>query len=115
MSKASDKANERKEAIEQLRKMLPKGSTAYTILRRCSASGMTRDISVVVIERSEYGNREYEPRVIDYLVSRVLDRPLGKKEGIKVVGCRMDMGFEVVYSLSRVVHDDGYAISHRWL
>ena len=44
----------------------------------------------------------------------------GKKNQtiIKVVGvggCGMDMGFHLVYTLSRELFDDGYYVKHEWL
>ena len=32
-----------------------------------------------------------------------------------VGGCGMDMGFHLVYTLSSVLYDDGYAIKQEWL
>jgi hypothetical protein len=36
-------------------------------------------------------------------------------DGVKVDGCGMDMGFHLIYTMSQVVHGDGYAVSQRWV
>jgi hypothetical protein len=35
--------------------------------------------------------------------------------GLVVGGCGMDMGFHAVYTLSRILYNDGYALKQRWL
>jgi hypothetical protein len=39
----------------------------------------------------------------------------GDRNGIRVGGCGMDMGFHLVYTLSRALFDDGYYVKHEWL
>lgn len=98
------------DALEKLRALLPKGTAVYTILRHVSASGMTRDISVVI------------PRdggsilTLDFLIERAgLGKRGPKGKGIRVTGAGMDMGFHVVYHLGRALYRDGYALDHSWL
>lgn len=111
---------ERDQAIERLREWFPKGSTVYTILRHVSRSGMQRTIGLVSLRGQEDG-RETNPNAVDirhpnYAASEVLGYTLDKqREGVKVGGCGMDMGFAVVYDLARVLYDDGYALKHEWL
>jgi hypothetical protein len=89
LSKA--KRAEQAEAIEKLRIMLPPGSMVKTILRHCSRSGMSRSISPIV-------NGED----VGYLVALAIDeRRDPKNGGIKLGGCGMDMGFQLVYLLAR--------------
>ena len=92
---------QRDDAIKQLREMLPPGSTVRTILRHVARSGMTRWISPVVNDRD-----------ISWPVARALDEPYGivpaGHEGIKIGGCGMDMGSQLVYSLSRTLYPDGF-------
>ena len=38
-----------------------------------------------------------------------------KREGVKVGGAGMDMGFHLVYNLAAVLFDDGYALEHKWI
>ena len=127
--KASKPLSERDESIKMLRKLLKPGATVYCILRHRSASGMSRLIDFCII-------RDNEPRWISYHVGRILDlkRPRDK-DGLRVGGCGMDMGFDVVYSLGRALfpkgfkvegrgrngdtsghdNDGGYALQSRWL
>lgn len=116
--------------IAELRAKLKPGTTVYTVLRHVSSSGMTRHISVMIME-------DGQPRQIDWSVSVILRDRLAKREGIIVGGCGMDMGFHLVYSLGRALYpegfklpegtrgrngdtsghdrDGGYAFNHRWL
>jgi hypothetical protein len=87
-------------AIEQLREWLHPGDTVRTILRHVSSSGMTRDISAVAMV-------DGEPFDITYWVARVLgDRIVNG--GVRRGGCGMDMGFDLVYSLSRRLYPTGH-------
>ena len=104
------KAN-RETAIERLREVFPKGSTAYTQLLDVSASGMTRWIQVLKISRNR-------PSYWGGYVNIVLDYAQSERHGsrcVKVGGCGMDMGFHLIFTLSSILHGDGYAIKHEWL
>jgi hypothetical protein len=134
MSKKSERQAERDEAIAKLRDILKPGDTVWTILRHVSASGMSRSISTVI--KGKDG-----PEDISWLVCRATDDTFDRKhDGIKVGGCGMDMGFDLVYRLGRALFpkgfiprdagkaygrngspadeldsDGGYALYHRWL
>jgi len=89
--------------------------TVYTVLRRVSASGMTRAISLKVAQ----GGNIFD---ITYLAAQALGEKVAEVNGhfvIKVQGCGMDMGFHLAYSLSSVLYAGqeraGYVLSHRWL
>lgn len=112
------KEKEKQEQLESLRKWFPIGSTVYTILRRVSGSGMSRDISIVCIHPEEYGTGTRWISHPNYAVSKVLGSRLVTKNGsdaVRVNGCGMDMGYHVVHSLAYALHGDGYALSHEWL
>jgi hypothetical protein len=96
MTKAQQK--ERAEAIERLREVMPPGTTVYTILRHVSQSGMMRHISV---------KTELEG-LHDWNVALATESRLAPQEGIKVTGAGMDMGFALVYHLSRVLYPNGW-------
>ncbi len=100
--------SERLTEKQQLLELLSPGDTVYTVLRNVSRSGMSRSISLYVF-------KDNEPRMMDYAASILLDHKLDKHEGVKIGGCGMDMGFALVYALSRVLYGDGYALKHRWL
>ena len=130
---------EQQAAAARLRELVKPGDTVYTVLRRVSASGMSREISLHVII-------DNEPYWITGLAARAMGDRTSKRDGIIVGGCGMDMGFHLVYNLGRTlwrdgvpcaggrcmsndhsngdrdrsdttkVHNDGgYALQHRWL
>ena len=99
---------EQTQAKERLADCLKPGDTIYTILRHVSQSGMMRHISLYVF-------RDNKPVYLDYNVSQLLGCPLAKREGLKRSGCGMDMGFDLVYSLSHAIFGDGYELHHHWL
>lgn len=115
------------------------GDTIHTILRHVSKSGMSRSISCVLIRDGE------NVQLLDHWLAMLLDYRIdqGRGGGLKVSGCGMDMGYSVIYSLSRALFpvfeclgkgcpsndhnngdrdytphnhsDGGYALKHRWL
>ena len=101
----AETAERKADAIAQLREMLPPGTEVRTILRHVSRSGMRRVISVT------WGDQDWS-----WLVARALGTHIDQRHGgITRDGCGMDMGQDLVMSLSRALHDDLYAITSRWL
>jgi len=95
---------ETKEAIERLREMIKPGDKVYTTVNHVSRSGMYRAISVHLI-------KDNEPIWISRLVAKAVGFGWDDNhEAIKVNGCGMDMGFHVVYELSRVLFPNGFGI-----
>ena len=91
----------KQEAIAQLREWIKPGDTVYTVLRHKSRSGMQRTISVVM---------DAPMRDRTYLVGIALGYSFDdKRNGLRVTGCGMDMGFELVYNLGRVLFPDGFS------
>ena len=93
-------------AFDQLRALCPPGNTIYTVLRHVAKSGMTRWLDVIVMD-SDDGS----PRQITRAVAEVAGytRSHDKHGGaLKAEGCGMDMGFAVVYNLSRALYHDGF-------
>lgn len=110
---------ERSESIERLRTLFAGDNkpVIHTITRHVSASGMTRDISLIYVKGGAIHN-------ITYSAALALGWPLRDKNGnraIKVEGVGMDMGFHTVYTLSRVLYRDtvegdaGYYLKQEWL
>jgi len=62
---------------------------------------MMREISLVVVV-------DGKTRDITWHAANVLGDKLGKREGIRVPGCGMDMGFHLVYSLSSALYPNGF-------
>lgn len=103
---------ERDQAIAQLREWIKPGDTVYTILDHVSASGMSRAIRVVIPYTRTDGTIDHiHP---NYAVGKALDLRYWKRRGreqdaLVIGGCGMDMGFEIVYRLGRVLYPDGFA------
>lgn len=90
------------ESMATLREWLKPGDTVYTVVRHVSRSGMMRVIDALILDNGT-------PRHLNYHIARVLDWSESKdRDGIKVDGCGMDMGFHLVYSLSSVLFRDGF-------
>lgn len=96
---------EREEAVKTLRELLPPGSTVHTILEHVSRSGMSRKIRPVVLTVDSDGQPWI--RNIGYLASKALGWR-ADDHAIITSGCGMDMGFHLVYTLSRVLYPDGF-------
>ena len=93
---------ERQKAIEDLRKLLQPGMRLHTVLRHVSRSGMSRLVDVYLLQGGE-------ARYLSWSVSRASGFPLdNRREAIRVGGCGMDVGFEVVYNLSRALWPNGF-------
>lgn len=120
LTKTEGKQRIRKQSLEELRAMLKAGETVYSVLRHVSPSGMTRRIDFYTI-------KDNKPRFLTGYMAGALGYRWGDKAGLVVGGCGMDMGFHVVYCLSRVLfpdgfdddggrhNDGGYALRHEWL
>lgn len=90
-------------AAEALRADLPPGATVYCVLRSVSRSGMSRVISL------HFVGPEGEMRWISYLAAKALGMSFDRnREGIKIGGCGMDMGFALVSDLAATLYPDGF-------
>ena len=100
------KEQERAEAIAKLREWIKPGDTVYTVLEHVSRSGMQREIRVVLMRQDpDYGIVDLHP---NHAVASALRMRQGKRDGLIVSGCGMDMGFHLVYELSHVLYPDGF-------
>lgn len=111
MARKTTEIAEREEAIARLRDLCPPGTKVYTILRHVSSSGMTRVIDAFVFYTDERDG-EARPFWLSGLISTACDiKRDPKRDGLRVGGCGMDMGFWVVYTLGRYLYPDGFAPS----
>jgi hypothetical protein len=138
LSKKAGSIAAQEQARDDLRKIIPPGSTVTCILRHVSRSGMFRIIALCVCDNGE-------PRDISSLAAKATGIGYDdNRYGLKMGGCGMDMGFAAVYDLSRALYrdkfqcigekcpsndhsngdrnrkphmhsDGGYALRHRWL
>lgn len=105
------KNEDQREAFNVLRRLIPENATVYTVCKRVSRSGMSRDIALYIVDDGQvfdvggYVSRLYGTKHREYLGSFVQ----------RVTGCGMDMGFHVVSSLAYMLYGNGYSIKHRWL
>lgn len=91
-------------AIVRLKEWIKPGDTLYTETKNVSRSGMSRVIQVIKISCLDG-----QPSLLylGYSVALALDWKYDKeREGVKVGGCGMDMGFHVIHML-------GYALYGR--
>ncbi len=92
---------------------LKAGDKVFTILRHCSRSGMFRVVDAVVFRKGQPIN----------IRGFMNDAQWGKltgwykydlnREGFKMGGCGMDMGFKLVYDISTVLFPHGFTVSDR--
>lgn len=102
LTKKQQAQAEKDEALARLHELLKPGDTVHTILRHVSQSGMLRAISPVICG-------ENGPFDIGYLVGRACGMKHHERHGgLKLGGCGMDMGFSLVYGLSRTMFPDGF-------
>lgn len=99
LTKAEGQQLQREHARAQLRKILKPGDTVNCILRYCSRSGMMRHISLLK------GDED-----ITHYAAQALNEKRADDGGIKCGGCGMDMGFDLVYRLSRTLFPDGFGV-----
>lgn len=88
----------------------PQDSEVLCILRHVSQSGMTRVISLAVIDNGDIrflGSLDQDPRWPFRWDS--------KRSGWIVRGAGMDMGFHLAYTLGQTFHGDGYYFRSRWI
>lgn len=105
MAKVSKQAKD--DAIQGLRRLVRPGATVYGIVRSVSKSGMSRDISFLVIDDGEVF-------YLNWGLSNALGLPFvrGYHDAVKVRGAGMDMIYHVVDNLS---HALGIPLRHRSL
>lgn len=96
---------EQAEAIEELHKWVKPGDVLYTNLKSVSRSGMSRVIQVLKLPSTD----DRGPLYLGHLAAKAAGYTYNDKaDGIRADGCGMDMGFHVVYSLSRVLYPKGF-------
>ncbi len=101
-----EKEAQRLEAVAFLKKYLKAGDRVYTVLNHVSSSGMSRRISVII--PTIKGDDELGIFNITGWVAQALGYKCeANKNGMKVGGYGMDMGFHVVYSLGSALWGHG--------
>lgn len=118
MTKKAQKEQERREACDRLRRLFDgrERKTVYTVLRSVSSSGMSRNITLKMVDDD---GRLFD---ITYWACQAMGETCRDFRGwnvVRVNGCGMDMGFHVVSSLSWYLYNGrserpDYVLSHEW-
>lgn len=85
----------------------------YTALKRCSSSGMSRVIQILIINQKLGTIQD-----ISYTAAKAMGRRYIRDVGIQIGGCGMDMGFALVDDLMWAIgqgKDWQSKIKHRWI
>ena len=106
MSKVAEKNSHRESAIESLKKILPEGSTVYTVVKHVARSGMMRRILPIALVKGEARN-------ISAWVSDILGWKWTDDGAVQVGGCGQDMTYHLAYSLAQALYGDGYKLNHK--
>jgi hypothetical protein len=118
LPKAEGKRLYQEQAKDNLLQILSHGDTVYCVLRKVSASGMSRTIDFYVI-------KENRPIWLSGYMAVALGWKRAKDRGITISGCGMDMGFHAVYCLAAALwskgnpnredKDGGYFLKSEWM
>lgn len=110
MTTKKEKAQDRADAIAYLRKILKPGDAITCTVMHVSGSGMSRSIMLQVPFKHDDGTLRIQDiswRVADAIGSRW---DYKRRGGVVMRGCGMNMCFEAVYILGRVLFPDGFGI-----
>ena len=91
-------------AATELKRLLKGVRRIKMIVTHVSSSGMSRTITpLVATKRGE---------IVDIthwvLELGIGDKPRGRRHGVEMGGCGMDMGEAIAYELGRRLYNDGY-------
>ena len=93
-------ARAREAAIDKLRKLLPPGSTVYTILRHVARSGMMRRLDVYALDTDSEGKpwMRYLSGIVSHATGLRFSAKGGAREdcGIVMNGCGYSQADEIV-------------------
>lgn len=105
MSTTLTKKAQKQAAIDEARavllNLLKPGSDVYAIVKRVSSTGMSRRIAILTVKNGKIEN-------ITGWVASLLELKWNDDGSLTVGGAGMDMGFHVVYSMSRALWPDGF-------
>lgn len=97
---ARPKKDEQKAAIARLQEWLADGDTVYCIVRRVSASGMSRNISLVYFDGPDDDRHPTHSAALAIGWPSVI---VDGRDTIRVAGCGMDMCAHLVDTLGHVI------------
>lgn len=92
------------ESSRYLKKLFKNDRNVYTCIRKVSSSGMTRHIKVFIARKNQIID-------ITWHVGNVTKDRINRDTWALVVsGCGMDMGFDLIYRLSRILYPKGFKL-----
>ena len=94
---------EREEVLAKLRELCPPGTTVYTKLNHVSRSGMSRSITPLIIV-------DGAPHYLAWSTCVLFGQSRDKYDGVRMDGCGMDMGFDLVYNLGFYLYPRGFGL-----
>lgn len=106
LSKKAQKQAHVAESTAALLKMLMPTTEVYATLKKVSPSGMNRRIALLIAEKGP--NNTTQIRNISGWVADVLGLKWNDDGSVSISGCGMDMGFHLVYTLSRTLWPKGF-------
>lgn len=119
LTKATAKELDKANAIKSVKDILAgdDNPVIYTLARdvRSGGYGVSVDLSLIYL-------KDNKPFNLTYYAGEILGLKVKSKEGYNVItntGGGMDLGFDIVYSLSCYLYEGqeraGYVLSHKWL
>jgi len=93
------------QAKDDLMTLIKPNSVINTLVRSVSSNGMSRRISLYIVDGQEM-------RSIDHWASVITGYKQSDKGGLIVGGCGMDMGFHLVYTLGALLWPNGTDFAH---
>ena len=111
------KEKETNEALDKCKAHFKEGGTVFTITDHVSESGMTRHIRLVTMHICP--QRGLYPLHPNWMVGEALGYKVTRSkmgnDCLVVRGGGMDMGYQIVDSLSRKLFGEGYKLDHQRL
>ena len=108
LRKAEGARRHAEQCADDLREMVARGDTIYSVLRHVSASGMSRRIDF-------YALKSGVPVWLSGYMAGLLSYKIHKRGGLLVQGCGMDMGFHVVCGLSFKLYGAETVLRSEWI
>lgn len=101
LTKKAKKAADLDEVKRSLKLLLMPSNEVYAIVKRVARSGMSRRIAILVVHGQEIRN-------ISGYVATLLGLRWNDDGSVTISGAGMDMGFHIVYTMSRMLWPDGF-------
>lgn len=109
LTKKAQAQQARAEAICELQKLCPPGTKLWTVMRSINRGRTVRRFDVLL-------RTDETHHLLNAFIERLNLGWKRDRDGHLVTNtCGNDVGFEVVYRVSSLIHGDGYALKHDWI